>query len=117
MQQDRSNERRFFRTGVNFPVTVIVPGDELVLTGCAKDLSLGGMRIATATDLPAGKPLVLRFTLPGAERELLVRAKVSLSFYDAASVAYAHGIAFTQYVTQDHDDIAAFIDTAERDRK
>jgi c-di-GMP-binding flagellar brake protein YcgR len=109
MQENRSHERRYFRASVDFPVTIIVPGEELVLSGQAVDLSRGGMRITTMTDLPAGQPIVVRFSLDPNAREILVRAKIALTFYDAASKRYAHGIAFTQYSTQDHDAIAAFI--------
>jgi hypothetical protein len=112
-QEDRSRERKFFRANVNLPVTVIVPGYELVMIGTALDISRGGMRVATSSDLPAGQPIVLRFELKSGDRELLVRAKVVLSFYDAASKSFAHGIAFTQYTTHDHDQIAAFISSVE----
>jgi c-di-GMP-binding flagellar brake protein YcgR len=108
-QEDRSRERRFFRAHVDFPVTIIVPGHELILTGKALDLSRGGMRVGTTTDLPAGQPIVLRFALPKGERELLVRAKIVLSFFDAANNAFAHGVAFTQYTTHDHDAIASYV--------
>ena len=108
-QQNRSHERRFFRATVDFPVTVIVPGDELILTGNALDLSRGGMRVATATDLPAGQPIMLRFVLPEGQRELLVRARIVLSFFNASSKTYAHGIAFTQYTSQDHDEISSWL--------
>jgi c-di-GMP-binding flagellar brake protein YcgR len=108
-QENRSHERRYFRASVDFPVTIIVPGEELVLNGNAVDLSRGGMRIATMTDLPAGQPIVVRFALKPDTRELLVRAKIALTFYDASSKLYAHGIAFTQYSTADHDAIASFI--------
>ncbi|HTU69686.1 MAG TPA: PilZ domain-containing protein [Candidatus Baltobacteraceae bacterium] len=108
-QEDRSHERRFYRAVVDFPVTIIVPGHELVLVGTAIDLSRGGMRVATSTDLPAGQPIVLRFTLPESDREMLVRAKIALTFYDAASKFYAHGVAFTQYTSSDHEKIAAFV--------
>lgn len=112
-QEDRSHERQFFRAIADFPVTIIVPGHELVLGGQAVDLSRGGMRITTTTDLPAGQPIVLRFTLPGSERDMLVRGKVALSFFDAAAKRYAHGVAFTQYTSGDHERISAFI--AERE--
>ena len=56
---------------------------------------------------------MLRFVLPSNERELLVRAKIVLSFYDNASKTYAHGVAFTQYTTHDHDQIANFVTNVE----
>jgi c-di-GMP-binding flagellar brake protein YcgR len=108
-QEDRSHERRFFRAIVDFPVTIIVPGHELVLTGAAVDLSRGGMRITTTTDLPAGQPIVLRFTLPSHDKEMLVRAKIALTFFDASTKRYAHGVAFTQYTSGDHEKIATFV--------
>jgi hypothetical protein len=114
-QEDRSHERRFYRADVDFPVTIIVPGHELVLSGDAVDLSKGGLRVTTTTDLPAGQPIVLRFTLPNSDREMLVRAKIALSFFDAAAKRYAHGVAFTQYAASDHDRISAFV--AEREPK
>ena len=108
-QEDRSRERRFFRADVDFTVTIIVPGHELILQGSALDLSRGGMRVATPTDLAAGQPVVLRFNLPTSERELLVRAKTVLSFYDNSAKSFAHGIAFTQYTTHDHDAITNYV--------
>jgi c-di-GMP-binding flagellar brake protein YcgR len=109
MQEEHSHERRFTRANVDFPVTIIVPGYELILGGNALDLSRGGMRVATNTDLPAGQSIMLRFMLPGSEREMLVRARIVLSFFDAAKRTYAHGIAFTQYTSADQERIAAFI--------
>jgi hypothetical protein len=108
-QEDRSHERRFYRASVDFPVTIIVPGHELILIGQAADLSRGGMRVTTSADLPSGQPIVLRFTLPGNDKEMLVRAKIALTFYEASTARYAHGIAFTQYTSSDHEKIAAFV--------
>ena len=71
------------------------------------------MRVATNTDLPAGQPIVLRFVLPEGERELLVRARIVLSFFNASSKTYAHGIAFTQYTSQDHDEISSWVQRSE----
>ena len=112
-QKDYSHDRRSFRVRVDFPVTVIVPGHELVLNGSALDVSRGGMRVATSTDLPMGQPIIMRFTLPSGERELLVHAKIVLSFYDASKKTYAHGIAFTQYTPRDQEEIGHFISAHE----
>jgi Tfp pilus assembly protein PilZ len=112
-QEDRSNERRFFRATVDVPVTIIVPGHELVLSGNAVDIGRGGMRVTTSTDLPAGQPIWLRFSLPESSHEMLVRGKIALTFYDASSKRYAHGVAFTQYASADHAAIVAFVSTKE----
>ncbi|HEY8322074.1 MAG TPA: PilZ domain-containing protein [Candidatus Baltobacteraceae bacterium] len=106
---DQAHQRRYFRASVDFPATVIVPGGELVLIGRAIDLSGGGMRVATASELPPGQAVVLRFHLPGNEREMLIRGKVVLSFFDASRREYAHGVVFTRYAQPDQDEIVAYI--------
>ncbi len=82
-----------------------------MLTGQALDLSSGGMRVATGGDLPAGQSIVLRFTLPGAEREVVVRGRIVLSFFDAAAKRYAHGVAFTQIAPDDRKLIEKTLET------
>ena len=39
---------------------------------------------------------------------MLVRAKIALTFYDNSTKRYAHGVAFTQYTSSDHEKIAAY---------
>ena len=109
-QSETPSRRRSRRATVDFPMTVIVPGNELVIAGNALDLSAGGVRIATPTDLPQGQAVVLRFTLPKTDREALVRGRVVLSFFDASTKRYAHGIAFTQIARQDQEQIAKLVD-------
>ncbi|HEY9084920.1 MAG TPA: PilZ domain-containing protein [Candidatus Tyrphobacter sp.] len=111
-QRESPSRRRFRRASVDFPVTVIVPGNELVLSGSALDLSVGGVRVATRSDLPAGQNIVLRFTLPKSDREALVRGRIVLSFFDAATKRYAHGIAFTQIAPEDQEGIVKMLDGA-----
>jgi len=94
---------------VDFPITVIVPGHELILSGRAIDLSGGGVRVSTPSDLPSGQSVVLRFILPARDHEILVRGRIVLSFYDATTRKYAHGVAFTQYAQPDQDDIAKYV--------
>ncbi len=108
---ERTHRRRFARANVDFPVTVIVPGHELVLAGNAIDLSAGGMRVATASDLPAGQSVMLRFALRNGEGEMLVRGKIVMSFFEGAKSRYAHGIAFTQYAQPDQDAIVAYVES------
>lgn len=102
--------RRFARAGVDFPVTVILPGHELVLSGSAIDLSGGGIRVATTSELPPGQVVMLRLRLTEMSDEMLLRGHIVLSFYDAASGRFAHGVAFTSYVQRDQDAIVAFVE-------
>jgi c-di-GMP-binding flagellar brake protein YcgR len=114
---ERTHRRRFARANVDFPVTIIVPGHELVLEGSAVDLSAGGMRVASVSDLPAGQSVMLRFALREGGQEMLVRGKVVMSFFEGAKKRYAHGVAFTQYAQPDQDAIVAFVEStgAEKD--
>ena len=102
-------QRRFFRAAVEFPVGVTVSGNGEVLEGSAVDLSGGGMRVITKSDLSAGQNITLRFSLPEGEREMMVRGRVVLSFFDASRQQYAHGVAFTQIAAPDQSEIVEFI--------
>lgn len=102
-------QRRFFRAAVDFPVAVTVAGEDAVLEGGVVDLSGGGMRVITKSDLSAGQNITLRFRLPENEREMMVRGRVVLSFFDASRQQFAHGIAFTQIAAPDQSEIVEFI--------
>jgi c-di-GMP-binding flagellar brake protein YcgR len=112
-EEDGAHQRRFFRAEISIPVTLIVPGQELVLSGSSLDLSRGGMRISTTVDLPTGQSIVLRFRLPEEERDMLLRGRIILSFYDAAEKTFMHGIAFTQYTPHDFEHIGAYVTAVE----
>lgn len=94
-------------------MTVIVPGGELIVAGAALDLSAGGVRVATSTDLPAGQSIAMRFTIPNSERQALVLGRIVLSYFDAASKCYTHGVAFTRIAPQDQADIARLVESTE----
>jgi len=102
-------QRRFFRAAVEFPVAVTVSGNDAAMEGSAVDLSGGGMRIITKNDLSAGQNITLRFSLPEGEREMMVRGRVVLSFFDASRQQYAHGVAFTQIAAPDQSELVEFI--------
>lgn len=108
-QSGSPQQRRFFRAAVDFPVTVIVPGDELVMYGAAVDLSGGGVRVITKNDLSAGQNVTLRFTLPDSGNEMMVRGRIVLSFFDAGKQQFAHGVAFTQIAAADQSAIVEYI--------
>lgn len=108
-QPGSPQQRRFFRASVDFAVTVIVPGGELVMYGSAVDLSGGGVRVITKNDLSSGQNVTLRFTLPESGHEMMVRGRVVLSFFDAAKQQFAHGIAFTQIAAADQSAIVEYI--------
>src|SRR4029077_20246577 len=102
-------QRRFFRAAVDFPVAVTASGSDAGIEGSAVDLSGGGMRVITKSDLSAGQNITLRFSLPGGEGEMMVRGRVVLSFFDASRQQFAHGVAFTQIAAPDQSEIVEFI--------
>jgi len=102
-------QRRFFRAAVDFPVGVTASGSDAAIEGSAVDLSGGGMRVITKSDLSAGQNITLRFSLPDGEREMMVRGRVVLSFFDASRQQFAHGVAFTQIAAPDQSEIVEFI--------
>lgn len=94
---------------MDFPVTVIVQGDELVMYGNAINLSGGGVRVSTKSDLSSGQNITLRFTIPESEREVMIRGRVVLSFFDAGKQMFIHGVAFTQIAQNDQAAIVEYI--------
>jgi c-di-GMP-binding flagellar brake protein YcgR len=106
------SRRRTRRTATDFPVTVIIPGGELILPAAALDLSAGGIRVATASDLPTGQKIAMRFTLPRDDREVLALGRIVLSYFEAQQKRYLHGVAFTQISHDDQARIAAFVDAS-----
>jgi c-di-GMP-binding flagellar brake protein YcgR len=74
----------------------------------SSDLGGGGIRLGTDEDLPLGSVLLLRFKLPGGEREMLARGRIVLSFYNAEDRRFFHGIAFTQIDPRDQEEIVRF---------
>lgn len=77
--------------------------------GDAVDLSGGGVRVSTKSDLNSGQNVTLRFTLPQSDREVMIRGRVVLSFFDGAKQIFAHGIAFTQIAQNDQAAIVEYI--------
>ncbi len=76
----------------------------------AIDLGGGGVRLATAEDLPLGTVLLLRLHLPTADRVVVARGRIVLSFYNANEQRYLHGIAFTQIDPRDQSEIRAYVE-------
>lgn len=109
MAYDKPDQRRFRRAVIDFPITVIVPGDELVLAGAAIDLSASGVRVATSTDLPAGQSVAMRFVIPKSDREALVMGRIVLTYFDASARRYTHGVVFTRIAPEDRAEIERLV--------
>lgn len=101
--------RRYVRVTIAAKIAYTREGDETLRYGSSSDLGGGGVRLATEEDLPLGSILMLRFPLPTAEREVLVRGRIVLSFYNAEDKAFMHGIAFTSIDPRDQEEIIRYV--------
>ncbi len=101
--------RRHVRVAVDSPVSYVREGVEEPREGRSSDLGGGGIRLSTAEDLPLGSLLLVRFKIPGDEREMVARGRIVLSFYNADAKQFFHGIAFTQIDPRDQDEIIRYV--------
>jgi c-di-GMP-binding flagellar brake protein YcgR len=103
--------RRYVRVAVATNIAYTVDGRPEAQTAYSSDLGGGGIRIATDEDLPLGSSLLLRFPLPNVEREVTVRGRIVLSFYNAEDKRFLHGVAFTQIDPRDQEEIIRYVAT------
>ena len=68
--------RRYVRVSVATTISYTRDGDDVSKVGYSSDLGGGGVRLATDEDLPLGSVLMLRFPLPTAGREVVVRGRI-----------------------------------------
>jgi len=57
--------RRHQRAAIDVPVEFVAKGSTERIAGQAKDISVGGMFVESATPLPFGAEVVVHVTLPG----------------------------------------------------
>ncbi len=104
--------RQFKRAQVDLPSLYSLIEVDCIRQGYASiiDLSAGGIRMVTATQFVQGMQIMLRFTLPGGQREVYVYGRIVISFFDGPRKQYSHGVAFTQISAADQDAIVCHID-------
>ena len=68
--------RQYQRNPVDVAVEFAVKGSSNRLPGRAKDLSIGGMYVQTATPLPFGSEVVVHVVLPGQKAPMALPAVV-----------------------------------------
>ncbi|MBD5633948.1 MAG: PilZ domain-containing protein [Candidatus Eremiobacteraeota bacterium] len=101
--------RRYVRVAVEMTVKYARDGESENKIGFSSDLGAGGIRLATEEDLPLGAVLMLHFPLPHVEREMVVRGRIVLSFYNAEDKRFLHGIVFTQIDPRDQEEIGRYV--------
>jgi c-di-GMP-binding flagellar brake protein YcgR len=101
--------RRYVRVSVATEISYTREGNDIPKVGSSSDLGGGGVRLATDEDLPLGTVLMLRFPLPGLDRDVVVRGRIVLSFYNAEDKRFMHGIAFTSIDPRDQEEIVRYV--------
>jgi c-di-GMP-binding flagellar brake protein YcgR len=101
--------RRYVRVSVDIPVTYARDGETESSSGQSSDLGGGGIRIASNEDMPLGSVMLLRFALPLVEREIVVRGRIVLSFYNAEDGRFFHGVVFTHIDPRDQEEIVRYV--------
>lgn len=105
----RPHVRKYMRAPVSMDVAYTRDGHEETKKAHSSDLGGGGLRLATDDDLPLGTILLMRFRLPAWDREMFVRGRIVLSFFNAEQKQYYHGIAFTHIDPRDQEEIIRFV--------
>jgi len=101
--------RRYVRVSVATEIAYTRDGAETPRAGSSSDLGGGGVRLATDEDMPLGSILMLRIPLPGVGRDVVVRGRIVLSFYNAEDKRFMHGIAFTSIDPRDQEEIVRYV--------
>lgn len=71
-----SEQRSFARTKIEVPAEFALRGSRQTFAGTARDISLGGMFIATQSPAPFGAEVLITITLPGAAEQMVLPAVV-----------------------------------------
>ncbi|HXW75996.1 MAG TPA: PilZ domain-containing protein [Candidatus Eremiobacteraceae bacterium] len=102
--------RQYVCVEVSLPVEFSLEGEAASHDGSVFDLGAGGMRLVASYDLPPRANVNLKFRLPAAERMVVARGHVVLSFFQRNEQKFHHGIAFTSIDPKDRTVIAEFVE-------
>ena len=110
------HRRQYVRVEVSLPVEFSLEGERASHDGAVFDLGAGGMRLVASYDLPPRSTVNLKFRLPAADRGIMARGRVVLSFFQRNEQKFHHGIAFTSLDPKDRSLISEFVDHQEARR-
>lgn len=114
MSEEQSTERRqYVRLPLNNDMMVRYGHRGQVYFGSCKDLSPGGLFVATKTPAPFGSEITMKFTLPGHERALLAKGRVVRIHRDkrsrSANTPPGMHISFTKMSNQTEEELKRYI--------
>ncbi|GAC1574417.1 MAG: hypothetical protein NVS3B7_06270 [Candidatus Elarobacter sp.] len=132
-------QRQSYRASVEFPISYVIAGRSGTRTAVANDLSAGGLRIVGDEDLADDAMVDVRFTLPNdlvqdvhvekevfettprgrakkkimvppeTFREMTVRGKVVIRFFNLRRRKFVHGVQFVGVEEKTQEEIQRFI--------
>jgi len=112
-EQPKEERRQYVRLPLNNNMMVRYGHRGQVYFGSCKDLSPGGLFVATKTPAPFGSEITMKFTLPGHERALKAKGKVVRIHRDTRSRAAATPpgmhISFTKLSNQTEEELKRFL--------
>jgi len=110
------HRRQFVRVEVSLPVEFSLEGEGAPHDGSVFDLGAGGMRLVASYDLPPRSTVNLKFRLPAAERGIVAKGRVVLSFFQRNEQKFHHGIAFMSVDPKDRAVISDFVENQDARR-
>ena len=110
-QQRPGDQREHRRASVSTPVTYRhTEQSSGVHDGVARNVSEGGMQLATDEQLASGTTLDLRVQIN--DHSISARGRVALAFFDGRDKTFAHAIAFTQLDSDARERLARYVSAA-----
>lgn len=107
--QDR---RKYARRDMFSLASYILKDDIRRSAGHIVNIGSGGMRLASQDSITVGSVLRVHFAMSHTNEEIVVHAKVVLSFYDGSKGKFIHGLAFTSISPEHQRAISSFVDGA-----
>jgi hypothetical protein len=83
-----SERRRHPRNSIAFPVTLVMGGAPSPVPGLCKDISLGGVYVATEARPAPGQPLRMIATLPGSTEPVTIFVSVRWTGHDGVGLQF-----------------------------
>ena len=132
-------QRQSYRASVEFPIAYVVDGRDGTRTAVANDLSAGGLRLVGDEDFADEAMIELRFTLPNelihsvhveketfettphgrvkkkvmvppdTFREMTLRGKIVIAFFNVRRRKFLHGVQFVDVDDRTQEEIQRFI--------
>lgn len=113
MSEQISERRQYVRLPLKNDMMVRYGHQGQVYFGSCKDLSPGGLFVATKNPAPYGSEIIMKFTLPGHDKALKAKGQVVRIHRDkrsrASGIQPGMHIQFTKFSDQTEEEIKRFL--------